>query len=290
MRRVIKLALVYIKMGAIQLKGRAAVIIILAMLLNGCEKTDNKDREITVGAEIDNNISTTDIMQINTEIEAKAESTTIDMVTTNIENSEKETQQKSDGIKDEQVENILEDIVFIGDSVTSGFGGYQKVDMSKVFATPCVAPSNIKDFSFTYGDTEYAALTILSFEQPEYAVISMGLNDINTYSPENFSELYMKFVKEAMIVCPNCEFYIMSITPVSADCEDITNETIDKVNSQLEKTVSGHESGKLHYVDCSSPLKDENGNMSEEYSSGDGIHLNSGAYDIMLDKLRDCIS
>ncbi len=39
-----------------------------------------------------------------------------------------------------------------------------------------------------------------------------------------------------------------------------------------------------------SVLKDESGNMNTEYSGGDGIHLNSAAYDLMLDQLRRSIS
>lgn len=260
------------------MKRRAAFLILSAlMLMNGCEKIDNT-KEINTAAAEDIASETAEIIQPETETQAAR--------TEIIE----ESREQSPEISEEDYENVLDNVVFVGDSVTSGFGGYQKVDMDSVFATPCVGPSNIRDYSFEYSGTEYAALTILSFEQPEYVVISMGLNDINTYSPEDFSELYMDFVEDAMTVCENSQFYIFSVTPVSEECENIANETIDGVNAQLEKTVSGYGSDRLHYVDCNSSLKNEHGCLDSDYSGGDGVHLSSGAYDVILERLVGSIS
>lgn len=187
-------------------------------------------------------------------------------------------------------EEILENTVFIGDSITSGFGGYQKVNMENVLATLNVAPSSVRDYTFVYEGEEYAALTILDFMQPMNVVVSMGLNDINTYSPERFSELYMEYVEDAMKVCEDSEFYIFSVTPVSPECENITNETIDSTNAVLKETVENHPSDRLHYVDCNSVLKDESGYMNEDYSAGDGVHLCSSAYDLLLETLEKTMS
>lgn len=187
-------------------------------------------------------------------------------------------------------EQLLDRTFFIGDSVTSGFGGYQKVKASNVVATPNVSPSNVRDYSFEYDGKEYAALTILNFEQPLNVVVSMGLNDINTYSPERFSELYMEYVEDAMKVCKDADFYVFSVTPVSTECETITNETIDSTNAVLKKTVESHPSDRLHYVDVNTVLKGENGYMNEDYSAGDGIHLCSSAYDLLLEKLEESMN
>lgn len=260
------------------MRKRAALLILSAiMLIGGCEKSEEAKEKNIAAAE---NIASESTEALQTDAETAAAEAE--------KNEEKEKQ--SAEITESEYENVLENIAFIGDSVTSGFSGYQKVDMDKVFATPCVGPSNIRDFSFEYRGEEYAALTILNFEQPEYVVISMGLNDINTYSPENFSELYMDFVEDAMTVCGESQFYIFSVTPVSEECENITNDTIDSVNAQLEKTVSEYGSDRLHYVDCNTVLKNANGYMNSDYSGGDGIHLSGGAYDVMLEKLMNSIS
>ncbi len=187
-------------------------------------------------------------------------------------------------------QEVLDNTIFVGDSITSGFGGYQKVDMGNVIATLNVGPSNVKDYSFEYNGNEYAALTILNFEQPENIVISMGLNDINTYSPEKFSELYINYVDDVMAVCENSDVYIFSVTPVSTQCGNIKNATIDAVNEQLKKSVYEYGSDRLHYVDCNSGLKGSNGYMNDKYSGGDGIHLSSGAYDVILEAFRNSIS
>lgn len=278
------------------MKKRAALLVLSALvLMSGCEKIDDAKEKNTAAAEDmvsqSAEISQTENETSAAETEAAAETEIAEETeTTETTETTEETQEQSLEISEEDYENVLDNIAFVGDSVTSGFSAYQKVDMDKVFATPCVGPSNIRDYTFEYGGEEYAALTILSFEQPEYVVISMGLNDINTYSPENFSEIYMDFVEDAMAVCEDSQFYIFSVTPVAAECENITNDTIDGINAQLEKTVSEYGSDRLHYVDCNSVLKNENGCLDSDYSGGDGVHLSSGAYDVMLEKLVDSIS
>ena len=274
------------------MRKRAALLVLSALLLmSGCEKIKDAKEKNTAPAE--DTVSQSAEM-IQTENETSAAETEVseekqEQSSSDTETAE-ETQNQSPEVSEEDYENVLDSIAFIGDSVTSGFSAYQKVDMDKVFATPCVGPSNIRDYSFEYGGDEYAALTILNFEQPDYVVISMGLNDINTYSPENFSEIYMDFVEDAMAVCEDSQFYIFSVTPVAAECENITNDTIDGVNAQLEKTVSEYGSDRLHYVDCNTVLKNENGCLAGDFSGGDGIHLSSGAYDVMLEKLVCSIS
>lgn len=278
------------------MRKRAALLFLSALvLMSGCEKIDDSKEKNTAAAEDmvsqSAEISQTENETSAAETEAAAETEIAEETeTTETTETTEETQEQSLEISEEDYENVLDNIAFVGDSVTSGFSAYQKVDMDKVFATPCVGPSNIRDYTFEYGGEEYAALTILSFEQPEYVVISMGLNDINTYSPENFSEIYMDFVEDAMAVCEDSQFYIFSVTPVAAECENITNDTIDGVNAQLEKTVSEYGSDRLHYVDCNTVLKNENGCLDSDYSGGDGVHLSSGAYDVMLDRLVGSIS
>lgn len=265
------------------MKKRSLLIIFAAVLiLNSCKKINNSDNDMTAAAEggIIYSTNTEEKIPVTAAFETKEPA----METKTADSS------VNDELNDEQFNSVLENIAFVGDSVTLGYGAYQKVKMEDVIAAPCVGPSNIRDFTFEYRSEKLAALTILSYKNPEYIVISMGLNDINTYSPENFSDKYMDFTEDVMKVCPESEIYIMSITPVSADCGNIANDTIISANNQLKITVENYKNEKLHYVDCSSVLKDESGNMNTEYSGGDGIHLNSAAYDLMLDQLRRSIS
>lgn len=263
------------------MKNKALLILCAsALIFNSCEKINNSENDITVAAE--DGIINSSYSEVS-ETEAFHAETIVTETTAsdNIGNNE---------ITYEQFDNVLNNIAFVGDSVTLGYGAYQKVEMEEVIAAPCVGPSNIRDYTFEYGTDKLAVLTILSYKRPEYIVISMGLNDINTYSPENFSDKYMDFTEDVMEVCPDSQIYIMSITPVSADCGNITNDTIKNANIKLQKTVEDYKSERLHYVDCSSVLMDESGSMNEEYSGGDGIHLNSEAYDLMLEQLRRSIS
>lgn len=262
----------------------AFVMLSVMLTLCGCGEKEKKENVNKAAAE---SIITT----MTTLLEETVVETSIETVVSETEESV-DSVEKTVTFQQSEVDfaTVLDNTMFIGDSITSGFGGYQKVAMEKVVATLNVGPSNVRDYSFDYNGNEYAALTILNFEQPENIVVSMGLNDINSYSPEEFSELYMDYVKDAMTVCDNSQFYIFSVTPVSRECGNIKNETIDAVNAKLKETVEGYGSERLHYVDCNSALKGADGYMNESFSGGDGIHLSSGAYDVILEEFRKSLA
>lgn len=44
---------------------------------------------------------------------------------------------------------------------------------------------------------------------------------------------------------------------------------------------------KIHFVNAGTVLKNDNGSLNNEYSSGDGIHLTGAAYDEMLKELEN---
>ena len=73
-----------------------------------------------------------------------------------------------------------------------------------------------------------------------------------------------------------------AITPVSRQTTFTKNENIDQYNEALRKLVYELQDDKVYYVNAARYLKGSDNYLIPEYSSGDGIHLATEAYDQLL--------
>ncbi len=172
---------------------------------------------------------------------------------------------------------------FVGDSICSGLGHYGIIPMKNVIAQGNIAARNIFDFTFTVDGSELSLVSSLVNLNPEYVVFSMGINDVNITSEEEFAENYREILSTAEGFLPNAELIVVSITPVSADSEFTANENIDVFNEALGKMIAENEN--WHFVDVSAELKNSENALKTDYSSGDGIHLSPDAYYAILYQL-----
>ncbi|MGN0621927.1 MAG: GDSL-type esterase/lipase family protein [Porcipelethomonas sp.] len=202
------------------------------------------------------------------------------------EEKEDKNEQNENKIK----ENFEDDLYIIGDSIALGYGAYQRVPSRHVLAELNAAPSSIRDFTFDYDGKKHTVLAILNDEMPENIMLSMGVNDITTYSDENFAEKYMGFVSDVKTLCPDSNIYVMALTPVMKSCEYTDNDAINSYNNALKSAVEAQKDDKITFIDVPPELFDKSGNLKSEYSSGDGMHLTGDAYDVLLDNMSEYIN
>ena len=172
---------------------------------------------------------------------------------------------------------------FVGDSICSGLGHYGIIPMKNVVAQGNIAARNIFDFTFTVDGSELSLVSALVNINPEYVVFSMGINDVNITSEEEFAENYREILSTVSGFLPNAELIVVSITPVAVDSEFTKNENIDSFNEALGRMLEENE--KWHFVDASPELKNSENALKTDYSSGDGIHLSPDAYYAVLYQL-----
>ena len=153
-----------------------------------------------------------------------------------------------------------------------GIGGYTTTDLLKVMNT-CIF------------DLE-----------PSKIFINIGSNDIgdHNFSMNKLIYNYNLILTEVKEKLPNCRVYVMAYYPVNAKADfgmgehkevmfkTRTNETINKVNVEIEKLAKKH---SYEFIDITAGLKDEEGNLKEVYSI-DGIHMWPDAYKTILDELK----
>lgn len=190
-------------------------------------------------------------------------------------------------------ENYLENIVFIGDYTVSGMG--MALENSRLQIWSGENGSLSLDHGIDKATVVYPqnneSLTVsaaLALNKPTYLIITLGLDNGVPYCSElKFKEYYSKLIEAVLDAAPDTKIMLQSIFPVSdekqKDSPNISNEKIDAANKWIEELAENY---SLRYLNTSSALKDNHGNLSEKYNSGDGITPSSSGYSEILFYIR----
>ncbi|WP_044974019.1 SGNH/GDSL hydrolase family protein [Ruminococcus sp. HUN007] len=179
-------------------------------------------------------------------------------------------------------EKYLDDVTVIGDSICKGYSVYGRLKEDNVLAVGSIGVRNVLESSFTYQGYELGITDILQRKKPKYIFVSLGMNDINIRTAEQYSEDYKKFINEIRNASPESVVIACAITPVSRQTTFTKNETIDQYNEALRKLVFDLKDDKVFYVNAARYLKGSDNYLIQDFSSGDGIHLAAEAYDHLL--------
>lgn len=179
--------------------------------------------------------------------------------------------------------DLLSRCVFVGDSICSGLKVYDILPAEHVVAQGNIAARNIFDFTFIVDGGEQSLLSALVALKPEYIVFSMGMNDVNITSQDEFVQNYTDLLTMTESFLPDAKLIVLSITPVDRNSSFTANENIDSFNEKISQALSENE--KWLFVDITAELKNSANALKTNYSSGDGIHLAPDAYYAMLSQL-----
>lgn len=187
--------------------------------------------------------------------------------------------------------DFINECVFVGDSICSGFKAYDILSTKNVLAVGNTAARNIFEdwVSFKVNGTSMDLISALAAKQPKYVIFSMGMNDVNMTTKEQFCANYDSILKKAREVLPDSTFYIFSITPITYkdDGRIFTyNSTIDNFNAALKAHLE--ETGTATFIDVAPEMKNSKNLLRADYlGSPDGVHLAPAAYYAMLYQFID---
>lgn len=177
----------------------------------------------------------------------------------------------------------LKDVVIIGDSIAKGYSVYGRLEDDNVLAVGSIGVRNVLETQFDYQGFSLEITDILNRRKPKYIFISLGMNDINIHSEEEFTNNYRNFIEEIKKVTPDSKIIVTAITPVTYGNKFTQNEKIDTYNEALRKMVFDYNSDKIFFVNAAQYIKDSSNNgLISKFTSGDGIHLSAEAYDYLL--------
>lgn len=172
-----------------------------------------------------------------------------------------------------QQQEFINSCLFMGDSICLGFGVYGLVN--NCTAKAGAAARNIEEFTFDSGGSQVSPYTAIVNSNCKNLVFLMGINDVNMENAKDYIEYYNSFLTRVEALAAGTNIYILSVTPVTASSTFCYNYQIDEFNEAL-RTMT--ETSSRRYVDVSTALKDELGNLRTEYASDNSVHLTKEAY------------
>ncbi len=180
----------------------------------------------------------------------------------------------------------LDQIVFLGDSITQGYVTYEKLPISQVIFLKGLSVEGMLTAQMYHIDQMGKSIDFLREIQPKYLYIGFGMNDLKR-TPDEFIELYEERLQEIILACPNTIIGLVSIPPI-VDTYSYDNETVNEFNRKIYDLVEEIGRDKCHYINIHNILLNETGSkIDSKYGAGDGIHLNSNAYDVILDYIKN---
>lgn len=108
---------------------------------------------------------------------------------------------------------------------------------------------------------------------PHIIIVNLGVNDLGNCT--NYQKLYAAYRSTSW---KNCPLYIVSVNPVCAPCQSVSNQQIEAFNQSMQDWINAEnasadaETLPIHYIDTYSYL------LETGYSSADGLHYSTETY------------
>ena len=183
-------------------------------------------------------------------------------------------------------------IVFLGDSTTYGLMSYGVLPNYQVWVPASGTLSlfnwEIETIDYYGRDGSNQTLSIADCAatgQPEYLVITLGINGISILGEDQFKDYYRRLVQAIQAASPNTRIMCQSIYPVidSMTSSDISNAKVNAANGWIQDVA---EELGVRYLNTHDSLTDGNGQLIKELNSGDGIHVTPAGYERILEYVR----
>lgn len=188
----------------------------------------------------------------------------------------------------------LDKLTFLGDSTTYGLKAYAVLsggeDTKQVWTpssgTLTLSYQSIATIVYPETGEEIPITDAVERAKPEYMVITLGVNGVSFMDEENFVREYTDLVKRIQEKSPDTKIILNSIYPVADNYKylsDINNDKIRAANVWIEKVA---EDTGVRFLNSFEAIVGDDGWMPKEYTNGDGLHLNTAGFNIILDYIK----
>ena len=178
-------------------------------------------------------------------------------------------------------DGYVDRLVFYGDSTTHGMKAYKVFgsrDTTQVWtptsgtlalfraATDLVYDPNTQ--------TEMSIANLCKSVQPDYLIMTLGVNGVSTMDETMFKTYYQELVNIIRQNSPDTKLILQSIYPVArsyAKQESINNTKIQTANQWIVQIAKAN---GLPYLNTYEALVGADGYLPESYQNGDGMHFN----------------
>ena len=200
-------------------------------------------------------------------------------------------------------QSYIDSFIFLGESTTYHLksrgvlsGGTNTKQVWAPKSGTLMLDASTADCRIIYPETneELSLSDALAQKQPKYLLLTFGLNgavkNISRGS-QYFKSCYLKLIDAVRKASPSTCVILQSCFPVAQnmDMSSYTvsvaqlNKYIDNIN---EWTAELAKENGYPYLNTSEILKNADGNLKNEFQSGDGYHLTAKAYKAILGYIR----
>ena len=201
-------------------------------------------------------------------------------------------------VSEEEIDTYFASSVFVGDSIMLGFRNYsmkQKesfLNKIQFLAAGSLSVSNSlwdvskKSVHPIYKGKKRHIWESVSMMDVDKVFLSFGINDLNVSGLEGTIEKYKQLIANIKEKSPDVEIHILSMTYTLKDAGKgkIKNDIIREFNVLLQDMAKENGWG---YMDITTPLSDENGDLAAGYCSDGFVHQSREAYKVWSTVIRD---
>lgn len=193
-------------------------------------------------------------------------------------------------------QEYIDKIVFLGDSTTYGMGAYDVLPFTQIWTDESgtlalfnweVDPIAYYDPADPYNAESLSIPDCAARRQPEYLVITLGINGIALLDETEFKDYYVRMIQAIQAASPDTKIICQSIYPVmdSYVPNGISNEKVNAANKWIYDIAA--QTG-TRYLNSHDVLMDGSGQLNGEYSTDTsmGIHLNTAGFSVLLENIR----
>lgn len=202
-------------------------------------------------------------------------------------------------LTDISVNDFFSKAVFIGNSTSEGLTTYFNAKGKDYLGGPLVAAkvsytfnsdkSKLNGYMLKYKDEQLQAKELVKKAGSKRALIMMGTNDLMGAQASAVAEKYKKYIEGICQENPGVVIYIQSTIPRrgTKNSDSLSNDKIDELNTLMMEYANSQ--SNVSYIDISTPLKDEEGNLKQSYCSDGYVHLNMEGYSVWVNRVVDYI-
>ena len=179
------------------------------------------------------------------------------------------------------------EVLFIGDSITSGWRDTGKAIWEKEFV-----PRHAVSIGIAGSQTQHILWQIengaIEGIKPRFAVLMIGVNNVTARPPHSAPEIargITAIVGRLRAKLPNTQVLLLGTFPKDKVPNTPDRRKIQESNALIAKLDDGK---WIHFLDISSQLLDKDGNLNAEVSA-DGVHLTIIGYQIWAEAIRSIV-
>ena len=189
-------------------------------------------------------------------------------------------------------EEYLSKVIFLGDSTTYGLSAYGILPWQQMWTTSIgtldLSAQSYAEIDVYGSDGSVQSMPIrdaVAAVQPEYLLITLGINGISYMDEVEFKEEYTDLIGTIQSASPDTKIICNSIYPViDSDAPvGINNAGVNQANQWVYQIA---EATGTRYLNTHDVLTDETGSLRAEYCNGDGVHLDTPGIEAVLMNVR----